>query len=229
MKPFFLLFLAGSVLQAPAAETPAPAQPPSKLEVQVDKFAEEPLPAPGGILLVGSSIFRQWKTAPADLAPLPVTNRAFGGSHTSHQLRFFDRVVPPCRPDLVVWYCGSNDVKNGKDPAEVVARTREWIGKVQAALPGAGIVMVSVMNSPQKRHDGQAQAVREVNRGLAGLADGSKRIFYLEINPAFETKGGEPRTDLYVEDGLHLNADGYRRMAEVIRPELQSRWKPERS
>lgn len=57
--------------------------------------------------MVGSSIFRKWLTCAHDLAPLPVTNRAFGGSVTSDQLFFFDQIVPSSRAALVVWYCGS--------------------------------------------------------------------------------------------------------------------------
>ena len=198
----------------------------SKFREEVGKFAERPVPAPGGVLLVGSSIFKRWTNAVSDLAPLPVTNRAFGGSQTSHQLMFFDQVVPPARPDLVVWYCGSNDVKGGKDAAGVVARTQEWIGKVHAALPGTGVLLVSVMDSPQKRRDGQSAAVREVNRGLARLAEKKERVFYVEVNPALEKANGSARADFYVEDGLHLNPDGYRALTRVLRPAIQQHWKP---
>ena len=198
----------------------------SKFRDEVGKFAEQPLLAPGGVLLVGSSIFKRWTNAVTDLAPLPVVNRAFGGSQTSHQLMFFDQVVPPCRPDLVVWYCGSNDVKGGQDAGSVLARTREWIAKVQATLPGAGILLVAVMNSPQKRRDGQGDAVLEVNRGLAGLVDPKARISFVEVNPVFETPEGKAREDLYLEDGLHLNAEGYRELTRVLRPAIQQHWKP---
>ena len=200
----------------------APAQEPitastSKFRGEVEKFAELPVPKPGGVLLVGSSIFKRWTNSVTDLAPLPVTNRAFGGSQTSHQLMFFD---------LVVWYCGSNDVKGGKDAGSVLARTREWISKVQATLPGAGILLVAVMNSPQKRRDGQGDAVLEVNRGLAGLVDPKARISFVEVNPVFETPEGKAREDLYLEDGLHLNGEGYRALTGVLRPAIEQHWKP---
>ena len=211
-------------LSAPAQEMVTVAT--SKFRGEVEKFAELPVPKPGGVLLVGSSIFKRWTNSVMDLAPLPVTNRAFGGSQTSHQLMFFDQVVPPCRPDLVVWYCGSNDVKGGQDAVSVLARTREWIAKVQATLPGAGILLVAVMNSPQKRRDGQGDAVLEVNRGLAGLVDPKARIFFVEVNPVFETPEGKAREDLYLEDGLHLNGEGYRALTGVLRPAIEQHWKP---
>ena len=88
----------------------------SKYTTDVAKLAAAPAPAPGGILMVGSSIFRKWTNCVTDLAPLPVRNRAFGGSKTEDQLFFFDQVVPSSRAALVVWYCGSNDVNAKSRP-----------------------------------------------------------------------------------------------------------------
>lgn len=224
---FCQLAFCGLLLGSPAWTAPQENHPavPSKFAGEVAQFAARPAPEPGGILLVGSSIFKRWTNAVQDLAPLPVTNRAFGGSQTSHQLMFFDQVVPPCRPDLIVWYCGSNDVKGGKDPEIVLARTREWIGKVQATLPGTGVLLVSVMNSPQKRRHGQSEAVLRLNRGLAGLAKTEERIYFLEVNPALEGPETSAREELYVEDGLHLNMEGYRQFTSVLKPAIEKFWK----
>ena len=102
----------------------------NKYTGEVANFALQPVPSPGGVLLVGSSTFKRWTNAVQDLAPLPVTNRAFGGSQTFHQLLFFDQVVSPCHPKLIVWYCGSNDVKGKKEPQGILQRTEEWLDKV---------------------------------------------------------------------------------------------------
>jgi hypothetical protein len=100
----------------------------NKYTAEVDKFASEPIPPPGGVLLVGSSIFKRWTNAVSDLAPFPVTNRAFGGSQTSHQLMFFDKVVTPCHPQLIVWYCGSNDIKGKRVAESILGRTEGSAG-----------------------------------------------------------------------------------------------------
>ena len=52
--------------------------------------------AKGGILLVGSSIFRLWSDVSEQMAPLPVLNRAFGGSRVADQLARFEQLVPTC-------------------------------------------------------------------------------------------------------------------------------------
>ena len=197
----------------------------NKFSEEVAKFAVLPVPQPGGVLLVGSSIFKRWTTAVHDLAPLPVTNRAFGGSQTSHQLMFFDQVVPPCHPGLIVWYCGSNDIKGKKEPSAVLKRTEEWLAKVVHSDPSARVLLVSVIRSPQKRRDGQSEAVDAVNRGYEEFSKKRERVFYVDVNPALETPAREAKSELYVEDGLHFNFDGYQQMTTLLKPAIERYWK----
>ena len=197
----------------------------NKYTAEVAKFALQPVPAPGGVLLVGSSNFRKWTNAVTDLAPLPVTNRAFGGSQTSHQLMFFDQVVPPCRPGLVVWYCGSNDIKGKKDATSILERTEEWISRVKQMDSAAAVLLVSVIRAPQKHRDGQVAVVDAVNRGYEEIARSKEGVFYVDVNAALQSPTGESRAELYVEDGLHLNGEGYRQMTTLLKPAIEKHWK----
>jgi len=197
----------------------------NKYTAEVAKFALQPVPSPGGVLLVGSSNFRKWTNAVTDLAPLPVTNRAFGGSQTSHQLMFFDQVVPPCRPGLVVWYCGSNDIKGKKDATSILERTEEWISRVKQMDSATAVLLVSVIRAPQKHRDGQVAVVDAVNRGYEEIARSKEGVFYVDVNPALQSPTGESRADLYVSDGLHLNGEGYRQMTTLLKPAIEKHWK----
>jgi len=197
----------------------------NKYSAEVAKFALQPVPAPGGVLLVGSSNFRKWTNAVTDLAPLPVTNRAFGGSQTSHQLMFFDQVVPPCRPGLVVWYCGSNDIKGKKDATSILERTEEWISRVKQMDSATAVLLVSVIRAPQKHRDGQVAVVDAVNRGYEEIARSKEGVFYVDVNPALQSPIGESRVELYVSDGLHLNGEGYRQMTTLLKPAIEKHWK----
>jgi lysophospholipase L1-like esterase len=197
----------------------------NKYTAEVAKFALQPVPAPGGVLLVGSSNFRKWTNAVTDLAPLPVTNRAFGGSQTSHQLMFFDQVVTPCRPGLIVWYCGSNDIKGKKDAASILERTEEWISRVKQMDSATAVLLVSVIRAPQKHRDGQVPVVDAVNRGYEEIARSKEGVFYVDVNPALQSPTGESRVELYVPDGLHLNGEGYRQMTTLLKPAIEKHWK----
>ena len=195
-----------------------------KYSIEVAKFALQPVPTPGGVLLVGSSIFKRWTNAVSDLAPLPVTNRAFGGSQTSHQLMFFDQVVPPCRPGLIVWYCGSNDIKGKRDAASILGRTEEWINRVKQMDPTTGVLLVSVIRAPQKHRDAQIDLVNAVNRGYEEIARTKEGVFYVDVNPALQSLAGESKVELYVKDGLHLNVEGYHQMTTLLKPAIEKAW-----
>ena len=196
----------------------------NKYTAEVAKFGALPVPQSGGVLLVGSSNFRKWTNAVSDLAPLPVTNRAFGGSQTSHQLMFFDQVVPPCRPGLIVWYCGSNDIKAKKNAASILGRTEEWISRVKQMDPSVGVLLVSVIRAPQKHRDRQIDVVEAVNRGYEEIAKRIEGVFYLDVNPALQNSAGDSKAELYVEDGLHLNVEGYHQMATLLKPAIEKVW-----
>jgi hypothetical protein len=218
-------FAAESALATPPAPAAAPAAKPSKYADAVAKLAAAPAPAPGGVLMIGSSIFRKWTTCGQDLAPLPVTNRAFGGSKTADQLFLFDKIVPSSSAALVVWYCGSNDIKGKKPPESVLQNTKQWIERTQAALSGVRILLVSVINAPQKRDDGQSPGVEAVNKGLSGLATTFPNIAFVNVNPALQSADAQPAAECYLPDKLHLTPEGYRRMTSVLRPVIEREWK----
>ena len=224
--PYLLFGLLLLSWQSWGADGAVPTTAPSKFAGEVGRFAALPTPVPGGVLLVGSSTFKRWTNAVQDLSPLPITNRAFGGSQTSHQLMFFDQVVTPCHPQLIVWYCGSNDIKGKKDPASVLKRTEEWLEKVKQLDPSTQVLLVSIHRCPQKRKDGQLEGVNAVNRGYEELSQRREGVFYVNVNPALESVTGESKAELYVEDGLHLNPSGYEKMATLVKPAIQSHWKP---
>ena len=196
----------------------------NKYTAEVAKFALQPVPAPGGVLLVGSSTFKRWTNAVQDLAPLPVTNRAFGGSQTSHQLMFFDQVVSPCHPKLIVWYCGSNDVKGKKEPQSILQRTEEWLDKVMKYDSSIQVLLVSIHRCPQKHRDAQLDAVDAVNRGYEEIARTKGGVFYVDVNPALQSPTGESRVELFVSDGLHLNVEGYHQMTTLLKPAIEKVW-----
>jgi len=140
MQPSFRLLLALLALPLGAAAPDEAAKRWEQYEPSFRTFAEQDAArpfAPGGILLVGSSIFRQWTTAEEQLAPLPVRNRAFGGSRTGDQLARFEQLVPRYAPRIVVYYCGSNDlkVKDADAPDIIFIRFREFSERVRARFP----------------------------------------------------------------------------------------------
>lgn len=180
-------------------------------------------PAKGGILFIGSSIFRQWTNVAEQMAPLPVFNRAFGGSQTNDILHYMDRVVLPYEPAMIVYYCGSNDV-NAKIPAETIAeRYFQFVERVHAKLPGTKIFYVSINRAPQKKDFWHV--VDAANAMVEKRSKTDARLAYIDVNPALFDKNGAPRVELYQKDMLHFLPPAYVEFTAIIRPVIEKAWK----
>ena len=103
------------------AQQAAPAAPvvESKWEKEIGAFEKadrERRPPKNGILFIGSSSIRLWKSLEKDFPQHAVLNRGFGGSQISDVLQFVDRIVFPYEPRQIIFYCGGNDLNAGKSP-----------------------------------------------------------------------------------------------------------------
>jgi lysophospholipase L1-like esterase len=182
-------------------------------------------PQAGGILFVGSSIFRQWENVAEQMAPLPVLNRAFGGSRTGDQLARFDQLVPRYAPKVIVYYCGSNDLKAGavpEDPAAIFARFREFSERVRARFPATRLIFAAATRSPDRvaRWE-QVDHYNALARAYCAATPG--RVF-VDLNPALVDANGHPRLELYKTDKLHFHPPAYDAFANIIRPVLEREW-----
>ena len=139
---------------AAAVVAGAPAGQEVRFADQIKSMLDEDRSAPppqNAILFIGSSIFRQWTNVKEHMAPLPVFNRAFGGSRTWEVLHYMDRIVLPYRPRIIVYYTGSNDVNAGQPAQAIVGRTMEFMMRAHTALPATRIYYVAINRSPDKR------------------------------------------------------------------------------
>lgn len=216
------------VAQVSAPPTPAPAAAPldlTRFEKDIVAFeaADRTSPPPqGGILFIGSSIFRQWANLQSHMAPLPVFNRAFGGSRTPEVLHYMDRIVLPYRPRIIVYYCGSNDVNAGTS-AETIARNFETFSeRVRVALPDTRVYFASIIKAPQKRD--RWDVVEDANERVRTYAARTPSRGYIDLHPALESEPGQPRMDLYLPDRLHYRPPAYDRMAAIVRPVIEQAW-----
>lgn len=225
--PLLVLLAAGlcSPVAAVAASAEKEAQRLAKFDAEFKVFDEldraHP-PAPGGVLFVGSSIFRQWTTVAEQMAPLPALNRAFGGSRTADQLERFDRVVRPYAPRLIVYYCGSNDINAGAQAPEIAANFRTFVARVHAALPATRIVYASILRAPQKQD--HWDIVETANALVREFCATDPRLAFVDLNPAVFDAQGRPRLELYRPDRLHYLPPAYEGFTKLLKPELLRTW-----
>lgn len=173
---------------------------------------------PGGVLFIGSSSIRRWESLAADFPDLPVVNRGFGGSHIIDSVFFADRIIIPYQPETIFLYAGDNDIADGKDAATVFRDFRLFAKTVHRALPGAKIVFIAIKPSIKRWH--LAPTMKRANDLVRAFAQKNERVDFANIWTPMLDEAGRPKKSLFVNDGLHLNHEGYRVWKEVILPLL---------
>ena len=202
----------------PATLSALPPDAPFRDEIL--RFAEQDRETPPPacpVLFVGSSSIRMWSSLEADMAPLPVLNRGFGGSRIREINLYFDRIVTPYRPRAIVFYAGENNLDAGESPDEVAAQFRQFLKLKRERLRNTPLFYISA--KPSKSRFTQLDHQKILNAAVRSLP-GKDLIFVDVASPMMN--GGQLR-DLYVEDGLHMNAAGYAIWTGLVRQALAKR------
>ena len=199
----------------------ASAQPaPFEKEIAAFEAADAKSPPPQrAVLFIGSSSIRLWKSLEQDFPNLKTINRGFGGSQIEHSNRYFDKIVAPYRPKLIVFYAGGNDVAAGKGPQRVLADFKTFVEKVRTTLPGTRILFISIRPSVARRHLHGREWL--TNALVREFAESDPTADFVDAGPALVDEAGAPRADLLVPDMLHLNEEGYRAWTKLIRPRVE--------
>jgi lysophospholipase L1-like esterase len=121
---------------------------------------------------------------------------------------------------MVLLRAGGNDINAGKSPEQVFSDFKEFVATVQAKLPEADIVFISLCPSVARWK--QADKEKALNSMVQQFARQAPRVKYLETYDISLGPNGEPRPELFVADKLHFNADGYQLLAARVRSWLQS-------
>jgi lysophospholipase L1-like esterase len=184
-------------------------------EIQAFEAADrQSPPPPGGVVFVGSSTIRMWETLARDFPGVPVLNRGFGGSELADVVHFADRIVLPYRPRLVMVYAGDNDLNAGKTPERVLADYRALVETIHRALPQARIGFLSIKPSPSRWK--LADQMRAANDLVKRYTATDARLFYVDTFTPMLRPDGTPRAELFREDMLHMNAQGYALWRSIV-------------
>jgi lysophospholipase L1-like esterase len=235
-SPYLLLCCLAGLVQSNAWSAPVPATAPAttaapaapkKLpfedEILAFEAADKKTPPPlGAVLFTGSSSIRLWSTLAQDFPELTVLNRGFGGSLVENSVQYVDRITIPYKPKMIVLYAGTNDIASGHTPAQVLKDFQEYVTKVHAALPETRIVYISI--NPSTSRIKQRDRVVEANNLVAQyIRDNNGKtapLTFIDTYSFLLTPEGNPRPDIFRNDGLHLNAEGYAAWTSLLKPQI---------
>ena len=172
-------------------------------------------PPKRGVVFVGSSSIRLWKTLEEDFPKQHVIKRGFGGSEISDSIHYAKRIVIPYAPRLVVMYAGGNDIHNGKTPGRVFSDFTNFVATVHAALPRTHIAYISIAPNPARW--AEVDRVRAANTLIADYVRQQRNMKFIDVFPQMLGADGQPRPEIYGPDRLHMNEKGYALWKDIVK------------
>jgi lysophospholipase L1-like esterase len=176
-------------------------------------------PVAGTIVFAGSSSIARWETLDKDFAGIPVLNRGIGGYTLHENVQTIDRIVLPYKPPIIVLYSGENDLTEGRTPQQVFQDFQTFVAVVHEKLPATRIVYVSI--KPSIARWGLTDSIRVANRLIRDYVRKDRKLQYIDVFTPMLDGSGQIRRELFVEDGLHMNATGYAIWSRLIKPTLR--------
>jgi lysophospholipase L1-like esterase len=217
-KIIVILFLCVSGLLA-VAQTPAPFR--NEIDVFKKKDSVQ-MPAPNGILFVGSSSFTKWTDVQDYFPGYPIINRGFGGSSLPDLIRYVNEVIIPYNPKQIVIYCGENDIAASDTITSqiVLQRFKALFFMIRNKLPETDIVFISIKPSPSRWKF--EPVIVETNKLIKQFLSKQHDTKFVNIHNAMLQPDGSVMTDIFIADNLHMNAKGYAIWQPIIKKALKS-------
>ena len=176
----------------------------------------------GQIVFYGPSNFTRWKketygntplreALPGKSGKLCCINRGFGSSCAEHQLYYYDRMVRPLAPSVLVYAPGlGNSSRYGYTAAETWELAQRVIHYAKTDFPE---LKIYILGLPSRYN---SEAAKEFNNWMRGFCQFFPDCRFIDL--AKHKDLADPA--IYCEDNVHFNNEGYIRYAEMFKQEL---------
>lgn len=165
------------------------------------------------IVFTGSSSVRLWAGLEETFPEHQIVNSGFGGSQASDLLVHSEELILRFNPKKVFIYEGDNDISSKKRPKRIIADIAQIIARVKERDKTTQIVLLSAKPSIARWH--LRGKYRRLNRKIRKICETDDTLSFANVWDIM-LNGRKLRTDLFIEDGLHMNAKGYALWHQVI-------------
>jgi lysophospholipase L1-like esterase len=174
------------------------------------------------ILFVGSSSIRKWDDLERNFSNYVVLNRGVGGAVTNDVTYFANDIIFPYEPRQIVIYVGENDLPDQSVNADtLLQRFKILYTTIRSKLPVTPIVYISIKPSPSRA--AFFEKGKQTNAFIKDYLATEKNTVFVDIYPLMLDSDGNPRKELFLQDMLHMNKDGYAIWEKAVQPYLLPR------
>jgi len=211
-----------------------------RLEKEVVAYESQEIQK-GKILFYGDSSFTRWgskfghrpmeEELPGKNNSISVVNHGFGTSTAEEQLYYYNRMIRPWEPRVLVNQTHGNDWDAGYTATEILFLQSRLFEYARKDMPGIRFYICNVRPSIKNREGGSHLRAHELEYNEL-LADYCKKhedctlvnhwdspLFFVDPNRIGEYDN--IREDIFVEDKIHYNQKGYDLYGQFFREILK--------
>jgi lysophospholipase L1-like esterase len=170
------------------------------------------------IVFTGSSSIRMWHNLTELFPEEQIVNTGFGGSQAIDLLGYTDELILKYKPKKVFIYQGDNDISSKKKPKEIISTFEEIIAQIKKQNDKIKVVIISAKPSVARYH--LRSKYKRLNKKLQLLCNKDEQLTFANVwDIMFENK--KIKSNLFLNDGLHMNANGYQLWHSVIKNHIK--------
>jgi len=172
------------------------------------------------VLFAGSSSIKLWSTLDKDMAPYPIIQRGYGGAKLNDFAVYASRIFAPHPCSAIVLFI-ANDItgsESDKSPGEVAALFRHVLKTIRKTHPDTPVFWIAI--TPTDARWNAWNEIKKANSKIRNICEHNRNTWFIRTDFAFLDDKGKPRTELFIDDKLHLNQQGYAIWTEIITNEL---------
>ncbi len=188
-----------------------------KLET-LDREEQDPKRA---VLFLGSSSIRRWETMAEDLHPWPTIRRGYGGAKFSDLAIFTQRLVKPHKPSAIAIFV-ANDIsgkEQDKTPEQVIELVKFVASEIRELAPTTPLFFFEI--TPTSSRFSVWDKIQQVNLLVKNHCEQTENTYFIATAEHFLVEGA-PNDALFVDDKLHLNDEGYKLWAKIVKERFRT-------
>jgi lysophospholipase L1-like esterase len=154
------------------------------------------------------------------MAPYPVIRRGFGGSKLSDLAVYSERIFNPHPCTAIVLFI-ANDITGSdqdKSPEEVAKLFLYVIKTIRKTHPATPVFWIAVTPTPLRWK--VWPEIVKANKLIENICGDQKNTYFIRTDFAFLDENGQPKNELFRDDKLHLNENGYAVWTGIIKKEI---------
>ncbi len=167
------------------------------------------------IVFTGSSSIRTWDNLDDLFPDHQIVNTGFGASQATDLLAYSNELINTFNPYKVFIYEGDNDLSANKRPKEILASIQDIIRMIREQNSNTQIILISA--KPSIVRWSLKRKYKRLNRKFIRLSNKDNLLQFADVwTPMLE--GRKLKENIFQDDGLHMNSNGYEIWYAVIKP-----------